>query len=67
MKMEEVKFKTEKPVCFREYDVRPGAGFVIDIDLEAGFLGVSELYDYDDSLYADIEFAWNAVRRSCQK
>ena len=65
MKMEEVKFKTEKTVCFREYDVRPGAGFVIDIDLEAGFLGVSELYDYDDSLYADVDAVITAIRSNC--
>lgn len=65
MKFVEVGFETEKPVCFREYHVRPEICFVIDLDLSAKFLGVSKVFDHDDNLYADEDAVSMAIRSNC--
>ena len=57
----EVRFETEKPVCFREIDLE----LVIDIDLSANFLGVSKVLDHEDSLYADEDAVSRAIRSNC--
>ena len=57
----EVKFETEKPVCFREIDIE----LVIDIDLSANFWGVSKVFAHEDGLYADEDAVNRAIRSNC--